>query len=40
MALQALRKIAAEISSADFFTIMVDEATNVANILQLTLCIR
>lgn len=40
MALQALQKIAAEIISADFFTIMVDEATNVANISKLTLCIR
>ena len=40
MVLQVLREIATEIRSAKVFTIMVDEATNVANISQLTLCIR
>ena len=40
MALQVLREIARENRSADFFTFMVDEATDVANISQLTLCIR
>ena len=39
MALQVLREIAAEIRSVDFCTIIVDEATDVANISQLTLCI-
>ena len=39
MVLQVLREIAAEIRSADFFTIMVDEVTDNANISQLTLCI-
>ena len=34
MALQVLREIAAEILSADFFTIMVDETIDVANISQ------
>ena len=40
IALQVLREIAAEICSPDFFTIMVYEATDVATISQLTLCIR
>ena len=40
MALEVLREIAAEICSGDFFTIMVDEATDFANISQLILCIR
>ena len=40
MALQILRKVAVEIRNADFFNIMVDEATDVANISQFTLCIR
>ena len=40
MALQVLREIARENRRADFFTFMVDEATDVANISQLTLCIR
>ena len=39
MVLQVLREIAAEIRSADFFTIMVDEVTDNADISQLTLCI-
>ena len=37
--LQVFQQIAVEICSADFFTTMVDKATNVANIAQLTLCI-
>ena len=40
MALQVLRKVAVEIRNADFFNIMVDEATDVADISQFTLCIR
>ena len=36
MTLHILRKTAAKIRSADFFTIMVDEATGVASISQLT----
>ena len=32
-------EIALEMCCTDFFTIMVDEATNAANISQLTLCI-
>ena len=35
-----MREIAAEIRSVDFSTIIVDEAIDVANISQLTLCIR
>ena len=38
-ALQVFREIAAEIHIADFYFIMADEAINVANISQLTLCI-
>lgn len=37
--LQVFQQIAAEICSADFFITMIDKATNVANIAQLTLCI-
>ena len=40
MALRVLRDIASQIRSADFFTIMVDEATDVSNVSQLVLCIR
>ena len=40
MAHQVLREIGAEIRGAEFFSIMVDEATDVSNISQLTLCIR
>ena len=40
MTLQFLWEIAAEIRSTNFVTMMVDEATNVANISQLILCIR
>ena len=40
MALKILRDIAAEIRSVEFFTIMVDEATDVSNVSQLVLCIR
>lgn len=40
MALRILREIAGNIGSAEFFTIMADEATDVANVSQLVLCIR
>ena len=40
MALKILRDIAAEIRSVEFFTIMVDEATDVSNVSQLVLYMR
>ena len=40
MALRVLREIAAHIRNADFYCIMVDEATDVSNVSQLVLCIR
>ena len=38
--LQIFQETAAELRSANFFTIIVDEATDVANISRLTLCIQ
>ena len=40
MALKILRDISSDIHNADFYTIMVDEATDVSNTLQMVLCIR
>ena len=40
MALKILRDVAAEIRNAEFYTIMVDEATDVSNVSQLVLCLR
>ena len=40
MALQVLREIAREIRSAEFYSIMVDETSDVSNIEQLVMCIR
>ena len=40
MMLQIFQETAAELRSANFFTIIVDEATDVANISRLTLCIQ
>jgi hypothetical protein len=40
MALQVLRKIVVSISATPFFTIMIDETTDVANKEQVVVCIR
>lgn len=40
MALQVLREVAANLHSTTFYTIMVDETTNVSNIEQVVLCLR
>jgi hypothetical protein len=40
MALQVLRDIAKNINAADFYTMMCDEATDVANVSQLVVCLR
>ena len=40
MALKILRDVAAEIRNAEFYTIMVDEATDASNVSQLALCLR
>ena len=40
MALQVLRELAQNIQSADFYSIMGDEATHVSNVLQLVICLR
>ena len=40
MALKILRDISSDIHNADFYTIMVDEATDVSNTSQMVLCIR
>ena len=40
MALRVLREIAASIQSAQFFTVMVDETTDVSNMEQVVVCLR
>ena len=40
MALNILRKVASEIRSAEFFSIMIDETTDISNKEQVVLCIR
>ena len=40
MALQILREIAQNIQNADFYSMMGDEATDVANVSQLVICLR
>ena len=40
MALRVLRKIAGSLQSAPFFTVMVDETTDVSNVEQVVICIR
>ena len=40
MALRVLRKIAGSLQSASFFTVMVDETTDVSNVEQVVICIR
>ena len=40
MALQVLREVAQNIQSADFYSLMGDEATEVPNVLQLVICLR
>ena len=40
MALKILRDISSDIHNADFYTIMVDEATDISNTSQMVLCIR
>ena len=40
MALQVLREVAQNIRSADFYSLMGDEATDVSNVLQLVICLR
>ena len=40
MALHVLRKVAQNIQSADFYSLMGDEATDVSNVLQLMICLR
>ena len=40
MALQVLREVAQNIQSADFYSVMSDEATDVSNVLQLVICLR
>ena len=40
MALKIPGDVTAEIRNAEFYTIMVDEATDVSNVSQLVLCIR
>ena len=38
MAMRVLREIAALIQSEPFFTVMVDETTDVSNVEQVVLC--
>ena len=40
MALQVLRDIAKNLHASDFYTMMCDEATDVANTSQLVVCLR
>ena len=40
MALQVLREVAQNIQSADFYSLMGDEAIDVSNVLQLVICLR
>jgi len=40
MALQVLREVAQNIQSADFYSMMGDEATDVSNVSQLVICLR
>ena len=40
MALQVLREVAANLHSTTFYTIMVDETTDVSNDEQVVLCLR
>ena len=40
MALQVLREFAQNIQSADFYSIMGDEATDISNVSQLVICLR
>ena len=40
MSLQVFRKIASQIQAAPYFTVMIDEATDLANIEQVVLVIR
>ena len=40
MALRVLRKIAGSFQSAWFFTVMVDETTDVSNVKQVVVCLR
>ena len=40
MSLQVIREIASQILSAPYFTVMIDEATDLANIEQVVLVIR
>ena len=40
MALRVLRKIAGSLQSASFFTVMVDETTDVSNVEQVVVCLR
>ena len=40
MAVQVLRDVAASIQSAQFYTLMVDETTDVSNKQQVVFCLR
>ena len=40
MSLQVIHEIASQIQSAPYFTVMIDEATDLANIEQVVLVIR
>ena len=40
MSLQVIREIACQIQSVSYFTVMIDEATDLANIDQVVLVIR
>ena len=40
MALRVLREIAGSLQSASFFTVMVDETTDVSNVEQVVICLR
>ena len=40
MALRILREIAANLQSSSFFTVMVDETTDVSNVEQVVVCLR
>ena len=40
MALKVLTEVAQNIQSADFYSLMSDEATDVSNVLQLVICLR
>ncbi len=40
MALRVLREIAGSLQSASFFTVMVDETTDVSNVEQVEICVR